>query len=305
MRVVDIFSGAGGFSEGARIAGAQIVWAANHWTHAVQWHEANHPSTEHVCQDLNLFPSCDIPAHDLLLASPSCKGFSPARGRHQKHHDKHRATAWIVVDVLEAQRPKFALIENVPQMRDWVLYKPWRHALESLGYSLAEHIIDAADCGVPQNRKRLFITAVLGKQPLRLSLTKKPHNPINSVLDWNAGRWSDIYTKRRSARTIARIENAVKDGLGPRFLSPYYGAARSGRSVKRPIGTLTTKPRYALVDTDRQKMRMLSIAEARRAMGFRDDYQLPQNNEVANMLLGNAVCPPVAAELVTQIIQRG
>ena len=305
MRVVDIFSGAGGFSEGARLAGAQVVWAANHWPHAVHWHRANHTGTEHVCQDLNLFPSCDIPKHDLLLASPSCKGFSPARGKHQAHHDKHRATAWIVVDVLEAQRPKFALIENVPQMRDWILYQPWRHAIESLGYTLVEHIFDAADCGVPQHRKRLFITAVKANRPLKLAIEKRPHNPINTVLEWNSGRWSDIYTARRSANTIARIENGLKDGLGPRFLAPYYGAAKSGRSVNRPIGTLTTKPRYALIDTNRQKMRMLSIVEARRAMGFADDYQLPKNSEVANTLLGNAVCPPVAKELVAQIMNRG
>jgi DNA (cytosine-5)-methyltransferase 1 len=304
MRVVDLFSGAGGFSEGARMAGAEVIWAANHWADAVRWHSANHPDADHICQDLALYASCEIPDHDLLLASPSCKGFSPARGKHQTHHDKHRATAWIVNDVVEAKRPPFVLVENVPEMLKWIQYPAWKLGLELLGYSVAEHIIDAADCGVPQNRVRLFITAVRGKTPLQLKIEKQPHNAINNCLDWDSGRWSRIYKKKRAARTIARIEKAVADGLGDQFLIPYYGASKTGRSTERPIGTLTTVDRYALVKVKEQKMRMLSIPEARKAMGFRDDYQLPDNKKTAMMLLGNAVCPPVAEQLVEQLLKR-
>ncbi len=48
----DLFAGAGGSSEGARQAGARVVWAANHWPLAVEVHELNHPETAHACQDL-------------------------------------------------------------------------------------------------------------------------------------------------------------------------------------------------------------------------------------------------------------
>ena len=48
MRVADMFAGAGGFSTGAAMAGAEVVWAANHWRLAVDTHEANHPSTKHA-----------------------------------------------------------------------------------------------------------------------------------------------------------------------------------------------------------------------------------------------------------------
>lgn len=305
MIAVDIFSGAGGFSSGAVSAGAQLIWAANHWRQAVDCHSENHPNVCHICQDMNTFPSVEIPDHDLLLASPSCKGFSPARGKHQKHHDKYRATAWIVVDVLEAKQPTFAVIENVPQMRKWILYQSWKHAIESLGYSISEKIVDAADLGVPQNRVRLFIVLTRSKTSFDLHIKKQPTKPIENVLDWKAGRWSRIYKAKRAAKTIARIKNAVKAGLGPRFLCPYYGAARSGRSIKRPIGTLTTKPRYALVDMDLERMRMLSIPEAKAAMGFDQSYSLPRNSGISNMLLGNAVCPPVAHEIVSQVISRG
>lgn len=306
MRVVDLFAGAGGFSQGARATGLTVVWAANHWQLAVDCHASNFPHTEHVCQDLTLYPSCEIPDHDILLASPSCKGFSPARGKDQAHHDRHRATAWVVIDVLEAKRPAFAVIENVPEMQSWILYPAWCQAAEALGYSLQELIVDAADCGVPQNRERLFVVMSCSRSPLEIALEKKPHVPVGSVLDWDAGRWSPIHKPRRSQHTIRRIEKARCDGMGPRFLIPYYssGSGLTGRCLERPIGTLTTKARWALVDVERDGgvMRMLSIAEARRCMGFEDEYILPKTQEYANAVLGNAVCPPVAADVLAQIV---
>ncbi len=45
---VDLFAGAGGFSEGARAAGVRVLWAANHWPAAVQVHANNHPAPAHV-----------------------------------------------------------------------------------------------------------------------------------------------------------------------------------------------------------------------------------------------------------------
>ncbi len=45
MNAIDLFAGAGGFSTGAAMAGCHVLWAANHWPTAVQWHAANHPGT--------------------------------------------------------------------------------------------------------------------------------------------------------------------------------------------------------------------------------------------------------------------
>lgn len=52
MTTIDMFAGAGGFSEAATNAGCTVVWAANHWQSAVDCHSMNHPRTRHVCQDL-------------------------------------------------------------------------------------------------------------------------------------------------------------------------------------------------------------------------------------------------------------
>ena len=81
MRAADLFAGAGGFSTGARLAGVPVVWAANHWPAAVQVHARNHPATIHACQDLQQANWAEVPAHDVLLASPCCQGHSHARCR--------------------------------------------------------------------------------------------------------------------------------------------------------------------------------------------------------------------------------
>jgi DNA (cytosine-5)-methyltransferase 1 len=300
MIAVDLFAGAGGFTEGARIAGVHVAWAADHWKAAVKCHEANHPETEHSCQDLHQADWRVVPAHDILLASPPCQGFSKARGKDRPHHDTMRSTAWAVVSCAEYHRSAAVLVENVPDFRDWTLYPSWEDAMGRLGYAVAFHLVDAADHGVPQHRKRLFIVCTQSKAPLRLSLPKRPHTPIASVLDWDGGAWSPIDKPGRAAATLRRIEVGRAE-FGSRFVAPYYGGGSGlqGRSIDRPIGTITTRDRWSVIDGDR--MRMLSVPEACAAMGFRQDYILPKVKKSAMHMLGNAVCPPVAADLLRAI----
>lgn len=304
MDAIDLFAGLGGFSCGARMAGARVVWAANHWPQAVHWHSLNHPDTRHALQDLQQADFRDAPRHDVLLASPACQGHSKARGTDKPHHDALRATAWAVVTCAEVHRPKLALIENVPEFRDWVLYPAWAAALQALGYSLAEHLVDAADHGVAQNRLRLFLVAARSAHPLQLRLPRRDHQPAGSVIDLQAGRWSPIDKPGRSPRTLARIA-AGRRRFGSRFLAPYYGSGsgEGGRSLQRPIGTLTTRARWSLIDGDR--MRMVSAREGRALMGFPADYRMPETSEaLAWHLLGNAVCPPAAADLLRAAQQQ-
>lgn len=89
---IDLFAGLGGWSTGARAAGVQVLWAANHWPVAVEWHSANHPDTQHVCQDLHQARWEQVPAHDILLASPCCQGHAKARGKKSGNlNTMHRA----------------------------------------------------------------------------------------------------------------------------------------------------------------------------------------------------------------------
>ena len=303
MRAIDLFAGAGGFSTGATMAGAQVVWAANHWPLAVEYHTANHPDAAHVCQDLHQAKWETVPAHDLLLASPCCQGHSKARGKANGNpqHDASRSTAWAVVSAAEYHRPKGLVVENVPEFLDWELYPAWLAAMNALGYTLAPHIVDAADHGVPQNRVRMFLVGTRSASPITLRLPRHDHVAATSFIDFEAGRWSQINRPGRALATLERIGNGRRSH-GSRFLTAYYGNEKGGRSVHRPIGTITTRDRWAIVDGDR--MRMLAAQECRAAMGFPTGYRLPQQHRSAVHLLGNAVCPPVARDVISALIEQ-
>lgn len=300
MRVADLFAGAGGFSEGAVQAGCKVVWAGNHWPAAVDTHSVNHPGAAHACQDLQQQDWSQVPCMDLLLAAPACQGHSRARGTEKPHHDALRSTAWAVVSALECHRPPAALLENVPEFLNWVLFPAWSDAVRALGYAIAPHFIDAADHGVPQHRPRVFLVLTRSRTPVRLVLPRRAHIGAERVVDFNDGSWSPVEKPRRAATTLARVA-AARQRFGARFVMPYYGSGSglTGRCLSRPLGTVTTRARWAVVDGDR--MRMLSVRENTLFMGFRPDYKLPASPVQALHMLGNAVCPPVAADLINAL----
>jgi DNA (cytosine-5)-methyltransferase 1 len=295
IRAVDLFAGAGGFSLGAIQAGCEVVFAANHWPIAVETHSRALPETLHLCQDLHQCDWSQVPDHELLLASPCCQGHSKARGTDRPHHDTARSTAWAVVSCAEAKRPEKIIVENVPEFQQWTLYPSWTDALHRLGYTLRPIIADAADAGVPQHRRRLFVCAFLGKAPDQITLQKRPHCPASAILSATPARtpWRTLCKNTR-----ARVSKGRHDH-GERFLIAYYGASQGGRSINRPIGTITTRDRYALVEGE--KLRMLTIDESKAAMGFPSQFELPDNRRTALHLLGNAVPPPLARDIITAV----
>ena len=163
--------------------------------------------------------------------------------------------------VLEAQRPRLVVVENVHEMISWELYRAWRTALSDLGYRVSEQVLDAADAGVPQERKRLFVVGTRGRRPITIPQPTREHVPARGCLDLDAGTWSR-WREAYVPKSVARIESAQRHH-GPDVLVPYYGSKSShaGRSLDRPIGTLTTRARWAVVDGDR--MRMVSPVEGR------------------------------------------
>lgn len=211
-----------------------------------------------------------------------------------------RATAWAVVSAAECHRPQAFVVENVVEFADWTLYPAWCAAMHALGYALAPMVLDAADHGVPQNRERLIIVGTRSRYPIDLQLQRREHVPASSVIDFEAGTWSAVNKPGRAANTLARIA-AGRRQHGARFLAPYYGSGsgRTGRSIHRPVGTVTTLARWAVVDGDR--MRMTTVRENCAFMGFPSNYQLPDSPVEALHMLGNAVCPPVATDIINAL----
>lgn len=300
---IDLFAGLGGWSTGARMAGVEVLWAANHWPSAVEWHAANHPSTLHVCQDLHQADWSRVPAHDLLLASPCCQGHSKARGKlsGNPQHDASRSTAWAVISALEFHRAAAAVVENVVEFLSWALYPAWEMAVRALGYQVAPHVVDCADLGVPQNRQRLFLVLTRSRAPLFLQLQKHEHVAAATFVDFAAGNWSLIEKPGRSPATLERVRNG-RQAFGERFVMPYYstGSGRTGRTLERPIGTLTTRDRWAVVDGPH--MRMLTADEVLLGQSFPRGTKRPTQHGLTVHLAGNAV-PPLAGAKIIEALQ--
>jgi DNA (cytosine-5)-methyltransferase 1 len=299
MKCIDLFAGWGGFSVGAEQAGADVVWAANHWPLAVKAHQLNHPRTHHECQDLRQADWSTLPDFDVLLAAPACQGHSQAsQPKRRRYHDALRATAWAVVDCAEVTTPQALIVENVPDFRRWKLYPLWRQALTALGYHVSEHELTATDFGVPQRRKRLF---VVGTRSKRFDFQPKPQREpaFGPCIDWDDGNWRPIARATGSARR--RIEAARSQWT--RCIVQHVTHHR-GIPLSEPLRTVTCQDQWAVIDHDRY--RPLTVRETARAMGFPEHYGWPEGVTRRDAItgLGNAVCPPVAAALVTAVAER-
>lgn len=122
LRAADLFCGAGGFTTGAEATGrVNVVLAVNHWRTAVQTHRENHPATRHICARIDdVDPRNDktLPTLDMIFASPECVHHSIARGG-RPIDDQKRCTPWHVCVWAEAKRPRWVIVENVREFRDW------------------------------------------------------------------------------------------------------------------------------------------------------------------------------------------
>lgn len=296
MIAVDLFAGWGGFTTGAEQAGVRVVWAANHWPLAVSTHAANHPGVEHACQDLRQADWRALPRFDLLLASPACQGHSPASqpGR-RPHHDALRATAWAVIDCVEVTSPRAAIIENVLAFRSWTLFPLWLEALRRLGYVVGVHRVDASRLGVPQRRARLFVTAT--RRPVAIAVPAAPEPAFGPCVDWDAPGWRSVRLASPGAqRRIAALRTRHLRGL------VQHVTGHRGVPLDEPIRTITTKDHWAIVDGDRY--RPLTIRELARGMGFPESFTWPVASRASTIRgIGNAVCPPVARDIVRRIAE--
>lgn len=133
-------------------------------------------------------------------------------------------------------------------------------------------------------------------------LVPDQHVPASSFIDFDSGNWSPIEKPGRAASTLTRVANGRKK-FGERFLMPYYGSGSglTGRCIERPIGTITTRDRWAVVDGN--KMRMLTADEVLAAQTFPSSTLRPDNHRLTVHMAGNAV-PPLAAKRIIQALKE-
>jgi DNA (cytosine-5)-methyltransferase 1 len=314
ISVLDMFCGAGGSSAGARLTGSHVIHGIDAWELAARTFKDNFNAA--TVDIRKLCPSSQPPRAlrrgdiDLLLASPECTNHSPAKGA--KPRSEHsRLTSHYVINFARRLNPRWIVLENVVQLRNWPGFSTLTGELRNLGYNIRADVLDAADFGVPQTRRRLFVLCDRDREPPRVLSRTRRRRPATEAIQLD-GPWRSrpLYISGRARPTLERAARAIEAlGKGRPFLIVYYGSDGAGgwQTLDRPLRTLTTLDRFGLVTWDgRQPMlRMLQVDELRRAMGFPNDYLFEHGSRRDKIkMIGNSVCPPVMAAAIDALTAR-
>jgi len=311
VRAVDLFCGAGGSSWGARLAGADIVAGFDANALAGSAFKRNFPTAQFYPGRLEDIRGPEAKALvgdiDLLLASPECTNHSPAKGA-QPRCENSRETAFQVVRFARVWNPRWIVIENVVGMRRWPRYDELVDRLRRLGYCVRAQVLNAADFGVPQKRRRLFIVCDRESEPSTILPTRATPRMAGSVLR-DAGEFatSVLRSERRAEATIERAERAISEiGTKQPFLLVYYGSDKAGgwQPLDIPLRTITTLDRFAYVKPGRKghRMRMLQVPELKAGMGMPQRFAVRGTRRESIRMLGNGVCPPVMRRVVEALL---
>ncbi len=310
IRTLDLFCGGGGSSWGAQAAGATIVCGVDADATAAGVFRDNFGQDAAkrltLTEQSNAADLGGIGDIDLLLASPECTNHTCARGSRPRD-DSSRRTANYVLQFAADLHPRWIVIENVVNMKRWLGYEPIVSGLSTLGYNVSAQVLNAADFGVPQNRRRLFLLADALAAPPEIQGRKQKAKTARSILD-PLGTWQSrpLYRSGRAPATIERAERAMAVlGRNNDFLIVYYGSDGSGgwQGLDQPLRTMTTLDRFGLVTwtAGEPMLRMLQVPELRRAMGFSRGFRLEGRRRDKVRVLGNGVAPPVMKAIVSQL----
>jgi DNA (cytosine-5)-methyltransferase 1 len=290
------------------MAGVEVVGAIDAWDLAEATYSDNFPSARFYrdrCEALA--PNAikrQIGAIDMLIASPECTSHTCARGASPRS-EKSRETAFEVIRYAEVFKPRWIVVENVVHMRTWKRFSSWLAEFGKLGYHTRTQVLNAADFGVPQTRRRLILTADLMRVPPPVKGDPLTRIPVAQLIESDNGfRYSPLHKKGRARPTLARARRAMKAiGMHQPFLIVYYGSDGAGgwQRVDRPLRTITTVDRFGYVRPidGGHELRMLQVPELRRAMGFPDEHSFLHGTRRDKIkLIGNAVCPPLMKEVI-------
>ena len=173
---MELFAGVGGFRLGLQPAGWSVIWS-NQWEpstktqHASDCYVAHFGARGHSNEDISRIldrverSECFLPEHDLLVGGFPCQDYSVARTLNQAAGlvGKKGVLWWEIYRLLSVRQPRFIFLENVDRLLKSPAYQRGRDfavmlaCLAGLGYTVEWRVVNAADYGFPQRRRRVFI----------------------------------------------------------------------------------------------------------------------------------------------------
>jgi DNA (cytosine-5)-methyltransferase 1 len=186
LTFVDLFAGLGGFHAALASLGHNCVMASEIDPELQSFYELNHGLRPKG--DVRLIAIEEIPDHDILCAGFPCQPYSKAGLQHGMDCTKWGDLIKQVFRILQAKRPQYILLENVPNLVRHAGGETWEYIrleLETLGYGVEERRLSPHQFGIPQVRERSFIVGCLGglKGFIWPQTPKRPRTDIRSILD--------------------------------------------------------------------------------------------------------------------------
>lgn len=308
LKCYDLCCGAGALSEGFRRAGARILGGIDICAQALKTARGNHPGAcwecagiEQVAARLHRPNSHPVWRADVILAGLPCQGFSRAGNRDPT--DPRNALFVHLLGVVRRVRPEYVICENVlgfAERRNSGAFQTLLRGLRRLGYDVATRILDAADYGVPQHRKRVFLVAVCGGQANRVFENLRPKQHTVPVRVAFRGLPSKREDKSKS-HVFMNHGHRVRAKL--RKLKP--GGPISYRRLVWNEPALTLVAGHRALPVHPSQPRAISVREAARLQGFHDSYLFEGSNSSQIMQVANAVPPPLAEAIGRAIVRTG
>jgi len=217
LRVADFFCGAGGFSEGFRQMGFDVVFGLDNWQPAIDTHNLNHPCSKSVKMDILNLSNPDIiddivPDTEVIIGSPPCVAFSGSNkaGKAEKGPGIILIEAFFRIVAWKLNKPgsilKYWIMENVPNSQHYIKDS---YSFEELGLPggkkealkiRVRNIMNAADYGAPQGRIRFFC----GDYPQ----PRKEHDDNNWI---------------HTSKVLDCLTDPLKDNNIKQIIDPIYG----------------------------------------------------------------------------------
>ena len=311
LKVMSTFSCGGGSSMGYKRAGCDVI-AANDIDPEMAWHYKRNLAPKHyfLCPIGDLIKK-DLPDElfnlDILDGSPPCSTFSMAGSREDgwgkdKHFREGQAKQVLsdlffdYLDLVERLKPKVAIAENVKGMvlgnaKGYV--KMVMARFRKIGYRPQLFLVNAADCGVPQRRERVFFVAIredIKAPPLKLALQTKwisAGEAINDCIKTGETHFTIVaqkfWAKTKPGDSFSKIANGS-----------YFNSIKL--SSKNPSNTLPSVDKIY----HWSEPRSLTYSEWKRLGSFPDDYHA-KSDKIGKYMIGMSV-PPKMTEAVARAV---
>lgn len=221
---IDLFSGCGGLTLGMKKAGFVTKIAIEKDENAVKAFRLNHKKTKVIPNDIKKVKISEVSelldgeVIHFLAGCPPCQGFSSIRRLNKKKNVRDARNSLVLeyLRFVKELKPLTIMMENVPGLKDYYLFKKVVSELKKLKYNLDIQVVNIKDYGVPQSRKRLvMVGSLLGEIKIappvgRKRTVKNTIGKLDSV-DATTDQIHKIFAKHRP-NILEMIELIPKDG---------------------------------------------------------------------------------------------